>query len=80
MRVIVKVTTEYDKEHPVSVFKPKKTTQYVETLRELWEREYNSYDPEPIRGDSWFEENRAVISNGIKTTEFYITTVAEVEL
>lgn len=81
MKVIVKHKrrkgfSEYDS---VNVFVPKRTTKLVDTLRELWEQEYNSSDPEPDREQSWFEEEHARVENNVYITEFYVTTLVEVE-
>lgn len=82
MRVIVR---HRHKKHgklqdPINIFIPKKSTQYSDVLRELWERELNSWDTEPDRENSWFEEDRAQVENAWYLTEFYITTVAEMEV
>lgn len=63
----------------INVYAPKKQGQMTDLLRDLWEREYNSWDPEPDRELSWFEEEHARIENEIYITEFIITNLLEVE-
>lgn len=64
----------------INVYAPKKQGQITELLRDLWEREYNSWDPEPDRDYSWFEENHARLENEIYTTDFVVTNMIEMEV
>lgn len=81
MRVIVRqrLHKAVDNIGTVNVFIPDKSTKYVDALRELWEREYNSWSIDPDRELSWFEEDHARIENDYYLTEFFITNVAEVK-
>ncbi len=82
MRVIVKHRHKKsgNSQDAINVYTPEKSTKYVETLRELWEKEYNSWNLEPDREQSWFEEDHARLENELYVTEFFITNVAEVEV
>lgn len=64
----------------INVYAPKKQGQMTDLLRDLWEREYNSWDPEPDRDLSWFEEEHARIENEIYTTDFVVTNMIEMEV
>ena len=80
MKVIIKHRHKKGTEgqDAINVFVPEKQTQLVDVLRELWEREYNTWDPEPDREDSWFEEDHARIENELYVTEFIVTNLVEV--
>ena len=83
MKVIVKnrhrkeSNTAFD---AINVYSPKKQGQITDLLRELWEREYNSWDPEPDRERSWFEENHARLENDIYTMDLVVTNMIEMEV
>ena len=64
----------------INVYAPKKQGQITDLLRELWEREYNSWDPEPDRERSWFEENHARLENDIYTMDLVVTNMIEMEV
>ena len=80
MRVIVKRRwrKNSNEQDEISTYMPKRTTELTRLLRELWEREYNSYDPEPDREESWLKEKHARIENDIYVTEYFVTTLVEV--
>ena len=80
MRVIVKRRwrKNSNEQDEISTYMPKRTTELTKLLRELWEREYNSYDPEPYREESWLKEKHARIENDIYVTEYFVTTLVEV--
>ena len=80
MRVIVKRRwrKNSNEQDEISTYMPKRTTELTKLLRELWEREYNSYDPEPDREESWLKEKHARIENDIYVTEYFVTTLVEV--
>ena len=82
MRVIVKHRHKKsgNSQDAINVYIPEKSTKYVETLKELWERECNAWDPKLIKEMSWCEEDHARIENALYVTEFFITNVAEVEV
>jgi hypothetical protein len=82
MRVIIKHRHKKGCDNVVdaiNVYVPKPATKLVEVLRELWEREYNSWDPEPDRELSWFEDSHARLENELYITEFMITNAIDVE-
>lgn len=64
----------------IRVYKPKRIAQLQDVLRDLWEHEYNSSDPEPDREESWFEESQARIENELYVTDFLVIPLVEVEL
>lgn len=82
MKVILKV--EKDMSNPLDdkqfIFKPKKQTQLKDLLRELWEREYNTWYPEPDRELSYFEEDYCRVVGGRRRTEFFVKNIIEMEV
>jgi len=84
MKVIVKKIT--NKKHfesytgGIYAYKAKRQIQTTDVLRELWEKEYNSWCPEPVREQSYFEEDYCRIENSLQIVEFIVTNVVEVDL
>lgn len=82
MKVILKVV--WDRNDPFGnkqyIFKPKKQTAIEKLSRELWEREYNTWWPEPVRELSYFEENYCRVADDYRLTEFFVKDIIEMEV
>ena len=79
MRVIIKHTRKKNSNVDIIVpYIPKRSTQYSELLKELWEKEYNAWFPEPDKERTWLEEDQGKIEDDTYVTEFFITNVVEV--
>ena len=81
MKVILKETTFKRTQTKLNdvIYKPKTQAQLVNVLRELWEQEYNSWDYEPDREESYFEEDYCKVENDIKRVEFRVLPLIEME-
>lgn len=82
MKVILKIVR--DRNHPLDdkqyVFKPKKQKELEKLLRDLWEREYNTWFPVPIKEFSYFEDDYARVADDYRLTEFFIKDIIEMEV
>ena len=82
MKVILKVV--WDRNDPFGnkqhIFKPKKQRQLDDLLRDLWEREYNTWFPAPIKELSYFEDDYARVADDYRLTEFFVKDIIEMEV